>query len=154
MSYTKTYRTVRKCIHRYIHSGVIVGTYILGGRESWLQSFWSLSKIYGQKNTNVKKRCVVWAYCYLEDNLKKKKLNSRHQNITALDIIYNLYIISYNASYFSTSPIGIFEYLSLSSISEVEKELVICIGLNLKNINEYRPVDYAGLIFFSINPLI
>lgn len=108
----------------------------------------------GKKNTNVKKRCVVWAYCYLEDNLKKKKLNSRHQNITALYIIYDLYIISYNTSYFSTSPIGIFEYLSLSSISEVEKELVICIGLNLKNINEYRPVYYAGLIFFSINPLI
>ena len=58
-------------MHTYIHSGVIVGTY-LGVENRGYRVFGVSQKYMGKKNTNVKKRCVVWAYCYLEDNLKKK----------------------------------------------------------------------------------
>ena len=68
MSYTETYKTVRKCIH--IHSGVL-GTYL---GVVVVRVFGVSQKYMGKKNTNVKKRCVCMGICYyvIEDNLKKK----------------------------------------------------------------------------------
>ena len=75
-------------MHTYIHSGVIVGTYL--GVENRGYRVFGVSQKYMGKKTQMSKKdvCVlcVWAYVIEADNLKKK-LNSRYR-ITALYIIY------------------------------------------------------------------
>ena len=103
MSYTETYKTVRKCIH--IHSGVL-GTYL----GVVVVRVFGVSQKYMGKKTQMSKKDVCMGIC-LEDNSKKIYIKLRTS--------YNGYINHLSMHYFSYYKLfsnfcatGLFGYLA------------------------------------------